>query len=60
MSDFMLILSLLYYWPFGGWFVRVKKQRTVDPSWFHRKFNFLDKSIFGHFYDSIGYIKKSY
>ena len=33
--------------------VQVKKQKTIVSSWVHRKFNFLEKSIF-----SIGYIKK--
>ena len=27
---------------------------------FHRKLNFLEKNIFGHFSDSIGYIKESF
>ena len=40
--------------------VQVKMKKTIASSWFHRKLNFLEKSIFGHFYDSIGYIKKNY
>ena len=38
--------------------VRVKKQTTIASSWFHRKLNFLEKSFFGHFCDSIGFIQK--
>ena len=57
MSDFVLILSLLYYWPFGGEIffpgvVGVKKQKTIVSSWFHRKLNFLEKS----FYFKHGYL----
>ena len=44
---------------FGG-VVRVKKQKTIASSWFHRQLKILEKLIFGHFSDSIGYIKESY
>jgi hypothetical protein len=40
-----------------GGVVEVKnRKKNIVSSWFHRKLNFLEKSIFGHFYDSIGYI----
>ena len=54
---FALLLAIRWLNFFGG-VVRVKKQKTIGSSWFHRKLNFLEKSIFVHFYDSIGYIKK--
>ena len=37
--------------------LRVKKQKNIASSWFHKKFKLFRKSIFGHFYESILYIK---
>ena len=43
---------------FLGGCASAKVKKTIASSWFHRKLNFLEKSIFGHYYDIIGYIKK--
>ena len=59
MSDFVLILSLLYFWPFNGFmFVLLgqgknqTKQREVSCI---RSKTFKEKSDCCHFYDSHGY-----
>ena len=52
MFDFVLILSLLYYWPFGvsafvlGSASENAKKKTIASSWFQRKLNFLEKCDF--------------
>ena len=49
MSDFMLILSLLYYWPsVVTFFLRgcgSEKAKNIASCWFHRKFK-LQKKIY--------------
>ena len=58
MSNFVLILPLLYYWPFGGSvFVLVcmskkkEQKQTIASCWFHKKLSF---------YDSHDFTKKTY
>ena len=54
MSDFVLILSLLYRWIFGDYaFVlghASGKEKTRLSSWFQGKVNFFENLIFNHFY----------
>ena len=57
MSDFVLILSLLYCWLFDGTTLVLcraseKDNKKIASSWFHGKLNFVEKSNFNHFYDS--------
>ena len=59
MSDFVLILPSLYYWPFG--FVlscMSEKEKNYSVNLFHRKLSFFKKMICGLFYGRHGYIKK--
>ena len=64
MSAFVLILPLLYYWPFGGsafvlsWMS--EKAKNNASNWFHRKLSLLEKLIVCNFYDSHGYIRKNH
>ena len=59
MSDFLLILPLLYYWPFGGSaFVlgcASEKAKNYSVKLLSSKLFFFNL-IFGHFYESHGYI----
>ena len=48
MSDFVLILSLQYSWPFSGSTLVLDpvrgKPKILVSNWLHRKFNFCEKS----------------
>ena len=46
------LMILLWFWVMG-----VQKTKTIASSWFHRKFNFLERSNFNHFDDSRWCIK---
>ena len=56
MSDFMLILSLLYCWLSGGSALVLRpageKPKKSLSSWVHGKLNFLEKLDFCHFFYS--------
>ena len=59
MSDFVLILTLLYCWPFSGSaFVSAHAGKKKVSSWLHGILGFSGKSDFCHFYGSHGCIQK--
>ena len=64
MSDFVLIFTLLYCWPFSGSALVLihagKKKHTqkTASSWLHGILGYSGKSDFCHFYGSHGCIQK--
>ena len=61
MSDFVLILSLLYCWMFGGsaliFGCASEKENKRASSWYQGKVNFFENLIFNPFYYSHYYFQ---
>ena len=64
MSDFVLILSSLYLWIFGGSALALghasEEKKTRPSIWFQGKANFFKNLIFNHFYESHWHLQKLY